>query len=41
MEEMYDKELQGWTISVHEIDLYGEKNTKEEAIAKSLDFKDQ
>ena len=32
VEEVYDEELQGWTVSFAEIDLYGEGATKEEAI---------
>ncbi|QDR81092.1 hypothetical protein [Sporomusa termitida] len=31
--ETYDEELQGWTVSVPEIDLYGEGNTKEAAVS--------
>jgi hypothetical protein len=33
VEEIYDEELKGWTISIPVIDLYGEGNTKEEAIS--------
>ena len=33
VDEVYDDELQGWTISIPEIDLYGEGDTKETAIA--------
>jgi hypothetical protein len=33
VKEIYDEELQGWTVSVTEIDLYGEGATKEEAIS--------
>ena len=32
VDEVYDNELEGWTVSVPEIDLYGEGTTKEEAI---------
>jgi len=33
IEEVFDAELQGWTVSVPEIDLYGEGDTKEAAIS--------
>jgi hypothetical protein len=33
VEEIYDEELKGWTISIPVIDLYGEGATKEEAIS--------
>lgn len=33
VKEVYDEELKGWTISVAEIDLYGEGASKEEAVS--------
>lgn len=33
VEETYDEELQGWTVSIPEIDLYGEGDTKEAAVS--------
>lgn len=33
VEGMNDEELQGWTISIPEIDLYGEEITKDKAIS--------
>lgn len=36
VDEIYDQELQGWTVAVPEIDLYGEGDTKKEAIADLL-----
>ena len=37
IKEKFDKELKGWTISVNELNLYGEGATKEEAIEDLLD----
>ncbi len=37
IKEEFDKELKGWTISVNELNLYGEGATKEEAIEDLLD----
>ena len=32
VDEVYDEEMNGWTVAVPEIDLYGEGSTKEDAI---------
>lgn len=36
IKEEFDKELKGWTISVNELNLYGEGTTKEKAIEDLL-----